>query len=117
MHSHRFLHPRVTARGPWHFVISHVLGRAVALSYVMCWEVEFIVDLYIFYIKSGTRAQLQAQRYHRDHDNNALLRTQVFFWIFLILSKFFITPLIIAVMLEHMAQEVRCHYYYDSDSV
>ena len=30
----------------------------------------------------------------------------VFFWIFLIASKFFIPPLIIAVMLEHMAHEV-----------
>jgi len=49
---------------------------------------------------------VDAKGYGRQPGFNQSSWVLVFFWIFLILSKFFITPLIIAVMLEHMDKEV-----------
>jgi hypothetical protein len=49
---------------------------------------------------------VDARDYGRQPRFNQRPWVLVFFWIFIIISKFFITPLIVAVMLEHIAQEV-----------
>ena len=49
---------------------------------------------------------VDALNYGRQPVFNNRPWVMVFFWVFLILSKFFVTPLIIAVMLEHMDKEV-----------